>query len=255
MSNELEGAEFLTQLLNTDDQELEDNYDSLIALFDMQLEVPELIASKVNYCRANNLTEDDLMEENRIALETIAADIQGYSPIKQKILTYIFGATIKINKSIIAQGLFLKAKLRIERLDPNVKMPEYAHDLGDSGLDIYLPEDVIIDGRSNTIVHTGLRVVVPLGYELQIRPRSGNSLKSEYLNLFIANSPGTIDANYRNEVGVLLRNLGDNPIAIIKGSRIAQMVMAPVVRAEIIEVESVDVFPTDRSNGFGSTGD
>ncbi len=103
---------------------------------------------------------------------------------------------------------------------------------------------------SRTLVPTGLAIELPEGYEAQVRPRSGLALKS---GITVLNSPGTIDADYRGEVGVILANLGGAPFEIRRGERIAQLVVAPVVQAALIEVESLN--DTERGDGgFGSTG-
>lgn len=99
-------------------------------------------------------------------------------------------------------------------------------------------------------VPTGIAVEIPIGYEGQVRPRSGRAIKE---GLTLINSPGTIDADYRGEVKVLLVNLGEQSILIKPGDRIAQLIIGPVVRAEIVEVE--DLAPTSRGpGGFGHTG-
>jgi dUTP pyrophosphatase len=99
-------------------------------------------------------------------------------------------------------------------------------------------------------IPTGLAVEIPAGYEGQVRPRSGRAIKE---GLALINSPGTIDSDYRGEVKVLLVNLGGQPILIHPGDRIAQLIIAPVVRAEIVEVE--ELAPTERGGGgFGHTG-
>jgi len=99
-------------------------------------------------------------------------------------------------------------------------------------------------------VPTGIAVEIPIGHEGQVRPRSGRAIKD---GLTLVNSPGTIDADYRGEVKVLLVNLGEQPILINPGDRIAQLIIAPVVRAEIVEVD--ELAPTSRgSGGFGHTG-
>lgn len=103
---------------------------------------------------------------------------------------------------------------------------------------------------SRTLVPTGLSIEVPSGYEAQVRPRSGLALKS---GLTVLNSPGTIDADYRGEVGVILANLSGVPFEIRRGERIAQLVVAPVSRVALIEVDALS--DTDRgAGGFGSTG-
>jgi dUTP pyrophosphatase len=104
--------------------------------------------------------------------------------------------------------------------------------------------------RERCAVPTGIAVEIPVGYEGQVRPRSGRALSE---GLALINSPGTIDADYRGEVKVLLVNLGNEPIVINPGDRIAQLVISPVVRAEIVEVD--ELAPTSRGpSGFGHTG-
>jgi dUTP pyrophosphatase len=103
---------------------------------------------------------------------------------------------------------------------------------------------------ARTLVPTGLVIALPRGYEGQVRPRSGLALKQ---GLTVANAPGTIDADYRGELGVILINLGQEPVVITRGMRIAQLVVAPVIQVALREVETVD--ETARgSGGFGSTG-
>jgi dUTP pyrophosphatase len=99
------------------------------------------------------------------------------------------------------------------------------------------------------LVPTGVHIALPAGYEAQVRPRSGLALK---YGIVLPNSPGTIDSDYRGEIGVILLNLGDAPFTIEPGDRIAQIVVAPVTRVEWVEVDALD--ETERGpNGFGST--
>lgn len=142
-------------------------------------------------------------------------------------------------------------KLRVKKLHPDAVLPKY-QTKGASGFDLVALEDVDIKAGETKLVRTGLSVAVPEGFELQVRPRSGMSLKT---NMTVANSPGTVDSDYRGEVCVIVKNsLGSNPhVPIKKGDRIAQGVIVPVVQAEILEVESLD--ETERgAGGFGSTG-
>ena len=100
------------------------------------------------------------------------------------------------------------------------------------------------------LVPTGLAIALPEGYEAQVRPRSGLAARH---GLTVLNAPGTIDGDYRGEIQVLLVNLGNAPVTITRGMRVAQLVVAPVVRAQILEVATLD--KTERgSGGFGSTG-
>lgn len=122
-----------------------------------------------------------------------------------------------------------------------------------AGMDLraHLPEGIDLAPGERALVPTGLRLQIPPGYEGQVRPRSGLALKR---GLTVLNAPGTIDADYRGEVGVLLVNLSGEPQRIEPGERIAQLVVAPVTRASWHEVEELD--ESERgSGGFGSTGE
>jgi dUTP pyrophosphatase len=146
--------------------------------------------------------------------------------------------------------------LREDWADPEVALPSYATP-GAAGADIRanLPEGereagFVLAPMARRIVPTGLRVEIPDGFEVQIRPRSGLALKH---GISLPNTPGTIDSDYRGPLGVLLINLGAEPFTIRHGDRIAQMIVAPVVRAEFDEVRYLG--ETARgSGGFGSTG-
>jgi dUTP pyrophosphatase len=123
-----------------------------------------------------------------------------------------------------------------------------------AGLDLLaaVPEDapMMLAPGKHALVPTGLTIALPSGYEAQIRPRSGLAAKH---GVTVLNAPGTVDADYRGEIGVLLINHGDTPFPIRRGERIAQMVIASVARAELIPAASLST--TDRgSGGFGSTG-
>ncbi|QCI65390.1 dUTP diphosphatase [Phreatobacter stygius] len=125
---------------------------------------------------------------------------------------------------------------------------------GSAGMDLVaaLPdaEPVTLAPRARAAVPTGLTLAIPEGFEGQVRPRSGLALKH---GITVANAPGTIDADYRGEVKVILINLGEEPVTIRRGERIAQLVIAPVTRATLIPADTLD--KTSRgSGGFGSTG-
>ena len=140
-------------------------------------------------------------------------------------------------------------KLSFKRIHPDAVLPAYAHP-GDAGLDVRSVEDLVIPAGGHALVHTGLVAAIPDGYELQVRSRSGLALKS---GVMVLNSPGTVDAGYRGEIGVILANFGDGEFRVAKGDRVAQLVAAPVTVAEISETDSVG--DTDRgAGGFGSTG-
>jgi dUTP pyrophosphatase len=130
-------------------------------------------------------------------------------------------------------------------------LPAYATD-GAAGMDAVaaIPEPLILAPGTRAAVPTGLAMAIPQGFEVQVRPRSGLAAKH---GLTVANAPGTIDADYRGEVKVLLINLGPDPVTIEPGMRIAQLVPAAVTRARLTVVDSLD--DTARgAGGFGSTG-
>jgi len=128
-------------------------------------------------------------------------------------------------------------------------LPSYASD-GAAGLDVVAAEDLTLAPGARHAVATGFAIAIPPGYEVQVRPRSGLALKH---GITCLNTPGTIDCDYRGEVKVILANLGSEPFEVKCGERIAQLVPAPVLRAEFTEVESLD--ETHRgAGGFGSTG-
>ena len=128
-------------------------------------------------------------------------------------------------------------------------LPAYAT-AGAAGMDVVAAEDVTLAPGGRHAVATGFAMAIPDGYEVQVRPRSGLALKH---GITCLNTPGTIDSDYRGEVKVILANLGTEPFAVVRGERIAQLVPAPVLRATLAEVDSLD--DTVRgAGGFGSTG-
>jgi dUTP pyrophosphatase len=128
-------------------------------------------------------------------------------------------------------------------------LPAYAS-TGAAGMDIVSAEDVTIDPAARHAVATGFAVAIPAGFEIQVRPRSGLALK---YGITVPNTPGTIDSDYRGELKVILINHGTAPFAILRGDRIAQLVLAPVTQASWLEVSELD--ETARgAGGFGSTG-
>lgn len=140
--------------------------------------------------------------------------------------------------------------LKFKKINPDAIIPAYAHP-SDAGMDIRSVEDLTIPAGKRALVHTGLVMALPPRYEAQVRPRSGLALKH---GITVLNTPGTIDAGYRGEVGVILANFGDEDFKVSKGDKIAQVVIAPVTQPdEIAEIEEID--ETDRgAGGFGSTG-
>jgi len=142
-------------------------------------------------------------------------------------------------------------KIQIKKLSKSVSIPKY-ETLGSSGMDLaaHIKDNIIINSGEKALVSTGIFIAIPRGYEVQIRPRSGLAAKK---NITVLNTPGTIDADYRGEIKVILINLGKEKFVIENGERIAQMVVCPVVQANLEEVSELS--ETERgSGGFGSTG-
>tara|TARA_B100001093_G_scaffold162369_1_gene154792 strand:- start:2663 stop:3103 length:441 start_codon:yes stop_codon:yes gene_type:complete len=142
-------------------------------------------------------------------------------------------------------------EILIKRLSKEATLPKYETE-GSSGLDLAacVDKNIEIKPGKSEIIPTGLAVSIPQNFEIQIRPRSGLAAKSQ---ISVLNTPGTIDADYRGELKVILINLSDKSFIVEKGLRIAQMVLCPVMKAKFKEVESLE--DTKRgSSGFGSTG-
>ena len=147
----------------------------------------------------------------------------------------------------------ISVPVKICKLNSDANIPEYAHDT-DAGCDVFAVKETKIEPGQTTIVKTGIAVGIPAGYEIQVRPRSGLSLKSK---LRIANAPGTIDADYRGEIGIIMTNTGDTPYIIDKGMKIAQLVIAPTPIIKWNVVKTVEELGTTSrgEGGFGSTGE
>lgn len=157
----------------------------------------------------------------------------------------------------------------IELCHPNAKIPQYAH-ISDSGADVYALDDITIHPGETALVPTGFKVALPPGYEIQVRPKSGRALKTK---LRVANTPGTIDQGYRDEVKVIIENIeprikditvdDDGKVTSIlygsdftigKGEKFAQIVLAEVPKFNFYRVDNVKEIGEDRHGGFGSTG-
>ena len=143
-------------------------------------------------------------------------------------------------------------KVQIKKLSDEVLTPKYETP-GSSGMDIsaYIKQDIVIDSGDKALIPTGFSLSIPQGHEIQIRPRSGLAAKR---GITVLNTPGTIDADYRGEIKVILINLSKDKFTVKKGDRIAQMVVCPVVKVQLEDVQELSL--TNRGvGGFGSTGD
>ena len=142
-------------------------------------------------------------------------------------------------------------KVLIKKLDPDVQLPEYKTS-GASGVDLiaFIKEPINLEPKTSVLIPTGLSVAFPEEYEIQIRPRSGLAAKN---NISVLNTPGTIDSDYRGEIKVIIYNHGNENFSINNGDRIAQMILAPVVKMELEEKNDLPKSIRGKG-GFGSTG-
>ena len=188
------------------------------------------------------------------------------SAVKRDFLKTFFALYINVIQEHLNESETI-VNVAIQKLAEDAIIPTYARP-GDAGMDIRAIEDVTINPGETKVVKTGIAVAVPIGYELQVRPRSGLSAKTP---LRIANTPGTIDSGYRGEIGVALHNSSSaikdvdqelNPKSVLwgesvtvnKGDRIAQLVLKKVPTCAFYEVDDIKTVPGDRKGGWGSTG-
>jgi len=143
-------------------------------------------------------------------------------------------------------------KILVKRFDKNVKLPTYKTS-GSSGMDLmaYIKNKIIINPGKTAIIPTGIAVAIPKNYEIQIRPRSGLAAKK---GISVLNTPGTVDSDYRGEIKIILINLSKKSFVIKSGDRVAQMILCPVIKAKLKEIQNLP--KTMRGGkGFGSTGE
>jgi dUTP pyrophosphatase len=169
---------------------------------------------------------------------------------KKEFFSLLFSSITDIHEDLIKSNR-TSVDVKIVKLNKDATIPEYAHPT-DAGADVFAVEETRLEPGETKIVKTGIAVAVPAGYEIQVRPRSGLSLKS---GLRIANAPGTIDADYRGEIGIIMTNTNDIPYVIDKNMKIAQLVIAPTPMIKWNVVESVEELGTTErgEGGFGST--
>lgn len=141
-------------------------------------------------------------------------------------------------------------ELKIKLLYKNSKMPEFANN-GDAGMDIFSVEEKVIKSGESKLIKTGISLELPKDTEIQIRPKSGLALNNQ---ITLLNSPGTIDEGYRGEIKVIVINHGNKDFIVKSGMKIAQMVLKPIYKVKLIEVNEVNLSTQRGYNGFGSSG-
>ena len=215
--------------------------------------------------KQNGFSKEQYVEELKKIDSLVDTEMSDFSESKRDFMKQFF--SICYNAIIDSFDVDKRAiQIPIEICSPDAKIPTYAHK-GDAGMDVYSTIDITIAPGETKLIPLGFKVAIPEGYELQVRPRSGFSLRT---HLRVANAPGTIDSGYRDEVGVILHNcapaiqdFGDGraetclygpSYTISKGDRIAQLVLQAVPTALFIKTSDISKIGEDRNGGFGSTG-
>ena len=215
--------------------------------------------------KQNGFSKEQYLEELKKIDSLVDTEMSDFSESKRDFMKQFF--SICYNAIIDSFDVDKRAiQIPIEICNPEAKIPTYAHK-GDAGMDVYSTIDVTIAPGETKLIPLGFKVAIPEGYELQVRPRSGFSLRT---HLRVANAPGTIDSGYRDEVGIILHNcaptiqdFGDGraetclygpSYTISKGDRIAQLVLQAVPTALFIKTSDISKIGEDRNGGFGSTG-
>lgn len=215
--------------------------------------------------KQNGFSKEQYIEELKKIDSLVDKEMPDFSESKRDFMKQFF--SICYNAIIDSFDVDKRAiQIPIEICNPEAKIPTYAHK-GDAGMDVYSTIDVTIAPGETKLIPLGFKVAIPEGYELQVRPRSGFSLRT---HLRVANAPGTIDSGYRDEVGIILYNcaptiqdFGDGraetclygpSYTISKGDRIAQLVLQAVPTALFIKTSDISKIGEDRNGGFGSTG-
>ena len=266
--------EFLT-LLSMDDENFKLLAPSVLQSYQQVVNNPNDKLALVQTLNASGVKAEDLIEAFASINEEIDK-VEDLSEPKKDFLRQMI-ATV-INSVQETEGIAKRIiEIPIELCNSEAKIPQYAH-IDDSGLDIYALDDYTIAPGETMLIPTGFKVALPPGYELQVRPKSGLSLKTK---LRICNTPGTIDAGYRDEVGIIIENV-DPPIRAInvinwdindsnpnikfsdiefgqsytigKGQKFAQLVLSEVPKAAFYRVDAVEEIGENRNGGFGSTG-
>ena len=264
-SDNKEVFETISKLMTMPDEEFVVIAPNILQSFQQSLNNPTDKIALAQSLNASGIRADELVANINAVMEEI--DKLSVSVQKRDFLKEVIGSLVNtINDT---EGIAKRyVNIPIEFCNENAKMPQYAH-LDDSGMDVYALEDVTIHPGETVLVPTGIKIALPPGFEVQVRPKSGRALKTK---LRVANTPGTIDAGYRDEIKVIVENI-DAPIKDItvedgkvtsilygsdytigKGEKFAQLVLMEVPKAAFYQVDSVQELGEDRGGGFGSSG-
>lgn len=273
-NDDIDISETLIRLLVLEDDQFELLAPGVLQAYQQTINNPNDKLSLVQSLNATGNTAEDLIEFFMDFEKQV--DQIPLSVVKRDFLKELVASTINsINET---EGIAKRTiNVPIELCHPDAVIPQYAH-ISDSGLDLYAVEDITLKPGEKALIPTGIKVALPPGYELQVRPKSGRALKTE---LRVANTPGTIDQGYRDEIKVIMENIdppirGINPMnwstdelnpvihwsdiefgqsyTIGKGEKFAQLVLAETPKVSFYRVDSVADIGEDRGGGFGSTG-
>ena len=261
----------LTSLFNMDDEKFALISPGILQSFQQSVNNPNDKLGLVQALNANGATAEDLVSSFNTISDAIDS-IEEISQIKRDFLKSLLAAlTNAVNET---EGIAKRfVQIPVELCHPDAKIPQYAN-TSDSGMDVYALDDYTIAPGETKLIPTGIKFALPPGYEIQVRPKSGRALKTK---LRIANTPGTVDAGYRDEIKVIVENIespikdieydfDDNGTPIIKsilhgaaytigkGEKFCQLVLMEVPKAALYRVEQVGEIGENRGGGFGSTG-
>ena len=260
-----ESLELMGTLLVMEDEDFDKVKDSVLDAMREGVSRQENRQLYATLVKQNGFSKEQYIEELKKIDSLVDTEMPDFSESKRDFMKQFF--SICYNAIIDSFDVDKRAiQIPIEICNPDAKIPTYAHK-GDAGMDVYSTIDVTIAPGETKLIPLGFKVAIPEGYELQVRPRSGFSLRT---HLRVANAPGTIDSGYRDEVGIILHNcapiiqdFGDGraetclygpSYTISKGDRIAQLVLQAVPTALFIKTSDISKIGEDRNGGFGSTG-
>ena len=261
----------LTSLFNMDDEKFTLISPGILQSFQQSVNNPNDKLGLVQTLNANGATAEDLVTSFNTISDAIDS-IEEISQIKRDFLKSLLAAlTNAVNET---EGIAKRfVQIPVELCHPDAKIPQYAN-TSDSGMDVYALDDYTLAPGETKLIPTGIKLALPPGYEIQARPKSGRALKTK---LRIANTLGTVDAGYRDEIKVIIENIeppikdieydfNDNGTPIIKsilhgaaytigkGEKFCQLVLMEVPKAALYRVEQVGEIGEKRGGGFGSTG-
>lgn len=263
-------------IMELPDEQFEIIAPGVLDSFAMSVNNPNDRVALVQAINKEGHTAEELTEAFSEAVEAIE-QMDQFSPAKKDFFIQMVG--ILSNAINETEGIAKRIiHIPVELCHEDAKIPQYAH-ISDSGMDVYALDDYVIKPGETKLIPTGIKMALPPGYEIQVRPKSGRALKTK---LRVANTPGTIDAGYRDEIGVIIENveppikdIGYEPIndetgrtqelkitsvefgksyTISKGDKFCQLVLSEVPKAALFRVDKVGEIGEDRGGGFGSTG-